>query len=265
MPGIKSLIGALMVPLIAGCGSVPPAPAAKAELAPTGVLRVAVFTGNPVIGSKSKATGELAGTTVSLGNALAQSAGVPVRLIEYTAVAKMVEDARAGVWDIAVVAFDPARRNVLDFASPHIVVDLTYLIAPGATIASAAAVDQPGVRVAVARGAATALLLERTLKQATLTPAENEPAAFELIKQGKAQAYAQNRYMLLGLADGLPGARVVDDSFAEASMCIVLPKGRAAALAYVNEFVAQARSAGVIARAIADADLRGVNVAPGEQ
>ena len=42
--------------------------------------------------------------------------------------------------------------------------------------------------------------LERTLKQAAVTPAENEPAAFNLIKDGKAQAYAQNRYMLLGLA-----------------------------------------------------------------
>jgi polar amino acid transport system substrate-binding protein len=176
----------------------------------------------------------------------------------------MVEDAQAGAWDVAVVAFDPARRNVIDFASPHVVVDLTYLIAPGATINSAAEVDNPGVRVAVARGAATALFLERTLKQATLAPAENEPAAFQLIKDGKAQAYAQNRYMLLGLAEGLPGARVVGDRFGDARMCIVLPKGRVAALAYVNAFVAQAKTSGAVARAIADAGLRGVDVAPVE-
>ncbi|MCE9640760.1 MAG: transporter substrate-binding domain-containing protein, partial [Betaproteobacteria bacterium] len=117
----------------------------------------------------------------------------------------------------------------------------------------------------VARGAATALLLERTLKHATLLPAENEPAAFELIKQGKAQAYAQNRYMLLGLAEGLAGARVVDDRFAVAEMCIVLPRGRAAALACVNAFVVQARASGAVQRAIKDAGLRGVNVAPTEQ
>jgi polar amino acid transport system substrate-binding protein len=261
---LKFLLGAFVVPLIAGCAAVSPTPAAKSELAPTGVLRVAVFTGNPVIGSKDKATGELAGTTVSLGRALADSAGVPVRLIEYTAIAKMVDDAKAGVWDIAVVAFDPARRSVLDFASPHVVVDLTFLIAPGALIGSAAEVDKPGVKVAVARGAATALYLERTLKQATLAPAENEPAAFQLIKDGKAQAYAQNRYMLLGLAETLPGARVVTDRFGDARMCIVLPKGRAAALAYVNEFVAQAKTSGAVARAVADAGLRGVDVAPAE-
>ena len=38
------------------------------------------------------------------------------------------------------------------------------------------------------------------LKLAAATPAENEPAAFNLIKAGKAQACAQNRYMLPGLA-----------------------------------------------------------------
>jgi hypothetical protein len=47
-------------------------------------------------------------------------------------------------------------------------------------------------------------------------------------------------------------------------MCIVLPKGRAAALAYVNEFVAQAKTSGAVARAVADAGLRGVDVAPAE-
>ena len=101
------------------------------NLAPSGTLRIAVFTGNPVIGTKDKASGELRGTTVLLGKELAASAGIPVQLIEYIAVAKMVEDAKANVWDIAVVAFDPARRDVVDFAPPHLVVDLTYLIAPG--------------------------------------------------------------------------------------------------------------------------------------
>ncbi len=221
---------------IAGCAGTPGAPAisaeSRAQLAPTGTLRIAVFTGNPVIGSKDKATGEVTGTTVILGRQLAERAGVSARIIEYPTVAKLVEDAKAGAWDIGVVAFDPARKNVLDFAPPHMVVDLTYLVGPGSTIRSVTDADQPGVRIAAARGAATALLLARTLKQATLAPAENEPAVFALVKDGKAEAMAQNRYMLLGLADALPGSRVLEDCFAAAEMTIVLPKGRPAALAH---------------------------------
>lgn len=249
---------------LASCASAPPAPtpAAKAELAPTGMLRVAVFTGNPVLGSRDKETGEVSGTTASIGRALAQAAGVPAKIIGYSAIAKLVEDAKTGEWDVAVVAFDPARRNVLEFAPPHIVVDLTYLVAPGSPIRSVPEADQPGVSIAAAKGAATTLFLQRTLKAAQVVQADNEPAAFGLIKDGRAQVYAQNRYMLLGLADGLPGARVLEDRFAAAEMCLVVPKGRTAALAYVSEFVEASKKSGTVKRAIDEAKLRGVSVAP---
>jgi polar amino acid transport system substrate-binding protein len=256
-------VAVALTALLSGCAAAPPAPdaAAKRELAPSGSLRVAVFTGNPVIGSRDKASGEVVGTTAILGRELAQQAGLPVQVIEYTSVAKLVEDAKTAAWDVAVVAFDPGRRNVLDFAPPHLSVDLTFLIAPGSAIKSVAEADSTGVSIAAARGAATTLYLERTLKQARLTPAENEPAAFDLIKQGRAQAYAQNRYMLLDLAAGLPGARVLDDRFSSAEMCLVLPKGRPAALGYVGAFVRHAKASGLVKNAIERAGLRGVNVA----
>jgi len=240
------------------------APTAKAELAPTGVLRVAVFTGNPVIGTKD-ASGALQGTTVELGRALALAAGVPVTFLEFAAVAKMVEDAKTGIWDVAVVAYDPARLGVLDFAPPHLAVDLTYLVATGSAIQRVDDADRPGVKIAAARGAATTLYLERTLKLAAVIRADNEPAAFNLVKDGTAQAYAQNRYMLIALAEGLPGARVLDDRFAVAEMCFVLPKGRPAALEYVAAFVGNAKKSGVVTRAIDTAGLRGVAVAEKSQ
>ena len=71
--------------------------------------------------------------------------------------------------------------------------------------------------------------------------------------------------MLLGLAQGLPGARVLPDRFSSAEMCIVLPKGRPAALDYVSAFVARARQSGLVATAIEEAGLRGVTVAQGAQ
>src|SRR6266446_2108465 len=189
-------------------------------------------------------------------------AGTPARIIEYTAIAKLVEDAKTGEWDIAVVAFDPARRSVVDFAPPHIIVDLTFLVAPGSPIGSVAEADRAGVNIAAARGAATTLYLQREFKQAQVVQAENEPAAFNLLKEGKAQVYAQNRYMLLGLADSLPGARVLEDRFSAAEMSIALPKGRPAALAYVSELVEQSKKSGTVQRAIETAKLRGVRVAP---
>lgn len=250
--------------LLAGCASAPSVPTAaqKSELAPTGTLRVAVFTGNPVLGSVDRSSGEVGGTTAALGRSLADAAGVPVQITGYGAIAKMVDDAKTGAWDVAVVAYDPARRGVLEFAPPHIVVDLTYMVAPGSTIRSVPDADRPGVRIAAAKGAATTLFLQRSLKSARVVQADNETAAFALIREGKAEAYAQNRYLLLGLARDLPGARVLDDRFSAAEMCLVLPKGRVNALAFVSDFVERSKRSGTVQRAIDESKLRGVTVAP---
>jgi polar amino acid transport system substrate-binding protein len=261
-------IAALAIGILCGCAGMTPvsapisATAAKAELAPTGSLRVAVFTGNPLIGSRDKKSGEVTGITVTLARSLAERVGVPVTVVEYTAVSKVVEGASTGAWDIAVLGVDPARRNVIDYAPPHLTVDMTYLIAPGSTIRSVADADRPGVRIAAARGGIPAIVLERTLGRATLVVAENEPAAFEMLRAGKVQAIAQNRSLLLDLAESLPNAHVLDDRLLAAELALALPKARPAALAYVSQFIEQAKASGAVSRAVESAGVRGVNVAP---
>ena len=161
--------------LAAGCATAPDATSLeRRELAPTGVLRVAVFTGNPVIGSPDPVYGEPTGTTALLGRELAAQAGVPARIIEYTAAAKMTED--TGAWDVAAASCGSQSSGQFEFAPPHM---------------------------------------------------------------------------------------IVGERFAPTTeMCLVLPKGRTVARNYVAGFVARAKSQGTVARAIADAGLRGVSVAP---
>lgn len=64
------------------------------------LLCLALLAGCAIAPSSAK-TGELTGTTVALARELAARAGVQARMIEYTAVNKLVEDAAAGVWDDA--------------------------------------------------------------------------------------------------------------------------------------------------------------------
>ena len=69
---------ALALLLVAGCASAPSVPpAARAELASTGKLRVGLILSNEVLVTKDPGTGELRGVTVNLGKALAQRLGVP--------------------------------------------------------------------------------------------------------------------------------------------------------------------------------------------
>jgi polar amino acid transport system substrate-binding protein len=275
MSRCSSLLAAAIACVLAGCTgappvapaqAVPPAPSAaslaKKELAPTGALRVAVFTANPVVGGKDKGTGALTGTGVVLGKTLAERAGVPCTLIEYTRVDALMGDARGGGWDIALMAIDPARTSVLDFGPPLLSVELTYLVPRKSKIHHASDADRSGVRIAVARGTVPALILLRTLKHARIVPAENEAAALDLLRRGKVNAYAQNRAMLNGLIGSVSGAHVLSDGFASVEMSLALPKGRPAALSYVKDFAEQARRSGIVARAIEAAGMNDVDLAP---
>ena len=266
---IKMTAALFAIAVTAGCAQMPsaPSPEAKAQLAPTGALRVAVLTSNPIIGSKDAKTGELAGTTVALGRALAERAGVPARMIEYTAIGKLMEDATAGAWDLAAIAIDPARRNVVDFSPAHLAADgfLTVLVPPGSGARTMADLDRPGARVAAVRGAAPLMILERTLKHASVLAAENENAAFALMRDGKAEGYAQNRFMLRARAATLPGSRLLDDAFSGLRLAFALPKNRPAAAQFVREFVEEAKASGAVQRAIDEAGVGGdVKVAAGE-
>jgi len=255
---MKSTITILGAATLIGCASSGPSPQVKAQLAPTGELRVAVLTSNPIIQR----------TTPALGRELAARAGVPAKLIEYGAVNRMMEDAAKGAWDVTVVAIDPERRAIVDFAPAHLNADgfLTVLVPPGSAARRMADIDQPGMRVAAVRGAATQMVLSRTLKNATVLAAENEDAAFGSMKDGKAQGYAQNRFMLRARAATLPGSRLLDDSFAGLHLAFAVPTNRPAAVRYVAQFVEQAKASGAVQRAIDDAGLRGeVSVAPPER
>ena len=96
---------ALALLLAAGCASVPSVPpAARAELASTGKLRVGLILSNEVLVTKDPGTGELRGVTVNLGKALAQRLGVPFEPVGYANPAALVKSFGADEWDIAFLA-----------------------------------------------------------------------------------------------------------------------------------------------------------------
>src|SRR5258706_463244 len=165
---MKNTSVALCAVILCGCASTGLPPEVKSQLAPTGELRVAVLTSNPIIHR----------TTPDLGRELAAHAGVPVKLIEYGAVNRLMEDAAKGAWDVTVVAIDPERRAIVDFAPAHLNAEgfLTVLVPPGSAARRMADIDQPGMRIAAVRGAATQMVLSRSLKSATVLAAENEEA-----------------------------------------------------------------------------------------
>ena len=211
---------------------------------------------------KDPATGELKGVWVEIARALAARIGVQVVLLEHPTPPKAVECLKAGACDLLFLPFDARAADVGDFSPPVFQFDYTLLVPAGSSIRSVADADRPGVRIAAVRNHASTMALSRLLKQAELVYADTPDPTFDLLRTGHAAAMASARPTLLDYSTQLSGSRVLEDRYGANLNRMVVPKGKAGRLAYVSEFVEEAKASGLVQKAIDRAGPRGVTVAP---
>jgi len=233
-----------------------------ADLIKAGRIRVGLGAVAPHWAVKDPATGELRGVAVDLSRALAARLGVEFVPVEYPSVPGVLDGVKAGAWDVGFLGIDPARAAVVDFSPPHMQVDATYLVPAGSSIRNLADADRAGVRIAVARKSVEEIVLSRTIKQAELRSVDTVSAGLELLRAGNVEILAAPRPSLLRFSARLPGSRVLEDRFHATFGAMAVPKGQAGRLAYISEFIEEAKASGLVQQAIERAGLRGVHVAP---
>jgi polar amino acid transport system substrate-binding protein len=232
------------------------------QLAPKGELRAALIASNPVLVTRG-ADGGLGGVSVELARALAAKLNIAVRLIPYENPARYNESLGKDEWDVGFAARDPSRGEYLAFSDVFMEVDNGYVGRPGLVLKTSEEVDRPGVRVAVAQGSAPDGFLTRTLKNAEIVRVPGGPApAREALAAVSADVYGENVHLAYRIAADLPGATVLDGRFNVVQMSIAVPKGNAAMLPALNDFIRDAKNSGSIAQSIVRAGLRGVRAAP---
>ena len=84
--------------------------------------------------------------------------------------------------------------------------------------------------------------------------------ALELLRDGQTNAFASTRPQLLEDSARLPGSTVLEERYGVVFSVIGVAKGRSARLAYINEFLRDAKASGVVQRAFDRAGWRGVHV-----
>ncbi len=237
-------------------------PAVRTDLAPTGTLRAGINYGNFILATRDRASGESRGVAIDLATELSRRLAARLQLVAYDSVAVMVDAAKTGAWDIAFLGIDPARAGDIDFTAAYLEIEASYLVPPASRLRAVADVDAAGVRVAAPARANYELYLSRSLQRARLVRGATADAAFGLLAAGEVEALAGLREALLGLAPKLPGSRVLDGRFMAVQQAVGMPRGREAGLAYLRDFVEEAKASGVVARAIERTGARGVCVAP---
>jgi polar amino acid transport system substrate-binding protein len=233
-----------------------------ADFVKAGRVRVG-FGMNPTLAIRDPSTGQLRGPALEIAQALAKRMGVELAPVEYPSPGAVLQGIESKAWDLTFLVIDPGRAATVDFSSPYMQSDFTYLVSNNSSMRGLTEVDRPGIRIAVVRNDASDLRLTRSLKQAELVRADDINAAVEFVRAGQAHAAAAPRPVLLAQAAKVGGTRVLDDGFAAISYAAVVPKGNAQWLAYVDEFIEEAKASGLVKQTIESAGLRGVQVAPG--
>jgi polar amino acid transport system substrate-binding protein len=254
------LLVAVAVLLVTASANAQPTPDPRiADLVQAGKVRFGTF---PPQYSKDTATNELKGPWVEVMRALATHMRLPIVLIELPTPPRLVECLNSGACDLGSLGFDPTRADqVGGFTPPFMQVEYTYLVPGASKAASITEMDRPGVRIAVVRNHASTLALGRIAKQAELVTADTPDAAFALLRSGKVDAWASVRPALMEYSAEFAGSRVIADSYGANFPALVVPKGQPARLAYISEFVEEAKASGVVQRAIDRAGQPGYRVA----
>ena len=234
------------------------------ELAPTGRLRAAINFGNMVLAQRDPAGGAPRGVSAELARALAGRLGVPIDYVAFDAAGKVVEAVKAGAWDIAFLARDPARAEGIDFTAPYVVIEGVYVVPIASPLKSVEDIDRAGVRVVVALGSAYDLYLTRTLKAATLVREARGQDALDRFVKDKLEVAAGVRQPMVAFTNSRADMRMIPGRFMAIEQAMGVPRGRAAGARYLRAFVEEMKASGFVARALAASGQADASVAPPE-
>ena len=236
--------------------------AARAQIAPTGMLRAGVNLGNFLLTAKDPKTGEIRGIAVDLARELGRRLGLPVEIVGYATPGELADAATFGAWDVGFLGAEPQRAKEIDFTAAYVEIEATYLVPSGSPLREIADIDRPGVRIAVPEKSAYELFLSRTLKHANLIRVKGGDAAFKRFVDEKLEALAGLRPRLVEDHKKLPGSRIIYGRFTAIQQAIGIPRGRLAGAKYLRDFVEDVKASGLVASTIEKNGVRGLTVAP---
>jgi polar amino acid transport system substrate-binding protein len=233
------------------------------ELAPTGKLRLAIAVAPaPSAQFAIKDGDNYRGVAVTFGRALAAKLGVPLEIIPHQASGEIQNSADANRWDVAFLPVDEERKKFVAFGNAYHLLQSTFLVAPGSKINSVKDADTKGVGIGGVANTATFRAAKRATINATHIDFAGVDSAVTAMRDGRIEAIALSRESLSGLVGKIAGSRILEDAFLNSSTAVCVPKGKPAALAYVSDFIEEAKASGLVRKALDEMGLKSSHVAP---
>ena len=219
---------------------------ARAELAPTGVLRAGINLSNFLLVTGRSEKSEPVGVAPDIAKEIAASLGVPVTYVTFKSPGELADQAGKNVWDIGLIGAEPQRAAVMTFSAAYVEIEATYMVPPGSPLKSIADVDKKGVRLVVSARSAYGLWLENNIKNATLIQVAGLDGAF-------------NKFMDL---EKHPELKILDGKFTAVQQAVGCNKPATEGARHIAAFVENAKKSGLVASLIEKHKVKGLSVAP---
>ena len=235
---------------------------ARAELAPTGVLRAGVNLSNFLLVTGRESNGDPQGVAPDMAAAIPQSLCVQLKLVPYKSPGELGDAVGSNAWDIGLIGAEPQRAAVMTFSAAYVEIEATYMVPPGSPITSIDQVDRKGVKVVTSARSAYGLWLENNIKNAELIQIAGLDGAFNKFRDDKIDVLAGLRPGLLKDIDKMPGATILPGKFSAVQQAVGCNKPAAEGARYIAEFVENAKKSGLVASLIEKHKVKGLSVAP---
>ncbi len=232
-------------------------------IAPTGVLRVSINLGNPLLAKREASSGQAVGVSIDLARAWAAQLKLGVELLVFDKAAESVQAVEAARADIGFFAIDPLRGQHIAFSAAYVLIEGCYMVRADSPLTGNSQVDQPGTRVTVGKGSAYDLFLTRNLAHAQIERAASSQAVIQTFIDEGHEVAAGVRQQLLADAVHHPGLRLLPGHFMVIEQAMGLHKSRGPAAAQaLGQFVQEIKTSGFVADALKRHGVEGADIAP---
>ncbi len=220
---------------------------ARAELAPTGILRAGINMSNFLLVTGSTPDGDPDGVSPDIARAVADQLGVPLRFVSFKSPGELADAVVEDVWDIGNIGAVAERAKTIVFTSAYVEIEATYLVQSGSSLQQISDVDRAGMRIAVAARSAYGLWLNDNIKYAELVTAEGLDGSFEIFVEQALDALAGLRPRLNSDVKRLSQARILGGKFTAVQQAIGTKPDRPIGAAFLQDFVDKAKASGFVA------------------
>jgi polar amino acid transport system substrate-binding protein len=237
----------------------------RAQLIPNGCLRLGIVAApapSALFAVFDTGSQTYRGVTVELGEALAMRLDADLVLVNFPNSGACTEALEAGAIDVCFMPVDAERQKRMSFGPAYYIIESTYLVTGSSGIKTLAEVDRKGVRAVGITNTTTIRSSTRSLVNTVPEAVETIAEAVSRLTEGKAEALALSRDAFRTLLPHIPGAVVLDGGFQQTGIAIAVGRQKPAALAFVSDFLGEAKRNGIVRRAMDAAGLEAEPIAP---